>query len=326
MTIHREDVAFYSEGVKLWGRLCLPEGYQAGQRRPAVVNIVGFSGTYDYKGSSADLGDRLAGEGYVTLGFDYRGFGRSEGKHRVVNPMMQVKDTQNAITYLQTRPEVDPKRIALWGRSLGAGIASYTGAVDERVGAVVSYAAVADGYRWLRHLIPGPEWQDLMKAVEDDRRARIRDNAAPRTIGAYEIARKRRADYVAENADDEKLGHIGGEILLESAQAIAAFSAESVIHYMSGRPILFVHAEADATVPPAETLSLYEKCGEPKALWIIPAGDSQGHYGMFKGQNDPSADTPWARLTRPIIRWLAENFPVEPPEVRGVTRGNFRLD
>ncbi|MSP50963.1 MAG: alpha/beta fold hydrolase [Alphaproteobacteria bacterium] len=326
MAIKREDVAFYSEGVKLWGRLCLPEGYALGQRRPAVVNLVGFTGTYDYKGSSADLGDRLAREGYVTLGFDYRGFGRSEGAHRIVNPLMQVRDVQNAITYLQTRPEVDPNRIALWGRSLGAGIACYTGAVDRRIGAVVSYAAVADGHRWLRHLIPGPEWQDLMQAVEVDRRARVLGNAPPKTIAAYDIARKRRADYVAENADDEKLGHIGGEILLESAQTIAAFSAESVINQMTGRPILFVHAQSDATVPPDHTRSLYEKCGEPKALWLIPADWSKGHYGMFKGQNDPSENTPWARLTRPIVRWLKEVFPVNEAPNLGVVRGAFRVD
>ena len=93
-----------------------------------VINLVGFTGTYDYKGSSADLGDRLAREGYVTLGFDYRGFGRSQGRHRFVDPIAQVRDTHNAITYMQSRPEVDPTRIALWGRSLGAGIACYAGA------------------------------------------------------------------------------------------------------------------------------------------------------------------------------------------------------
>ena len=325
MDIQREDVGFYSEGERLWGRVCLPPGFKEGERRPAVINLVGFTGTYDYKGSSADLGDRLAHEGYVTLGFDYRGFGRSGGAHRFVDPIGQVRDTHNAITYMQSRPEVDPTRIALWGRSLGAGIACYAGATDPRVGAVVSYAAVSNGYRWLRHLISGPDWLDLMAELEADRRARVRDNAAPRTIHAYDIARKRRADYVAENSDDEKLGHIGGEVLLESAGAIADFAPEAVIDRMTGRPILFVHAESDVTVPPNETLQLYEHCGEPKALWIIPAGASKGHYGMFKGQGDDRDDTPWARLTRPIITWLTENFPVAPSDrmTRGLVKGKF---
>lgn len=325
MDIKRKDVSFFSEGDRLWGRVCLPPDYKKGELRPAIINLVGFTGTYDYKGSSADLGDRLAAEGYVTLGFDYRGFGRSQGRHRFVDPMGQVRDTHNAITYMQSRPEVDPNRIALWGRSLGAGIACYAGATDERVGAVVSYAAVSNGYRWLRHLISGPDWMDLMAELDADRRARVRDNAEPRTIPAYDLARKRRADYVAENADDEKLGHIGGDILLESAGAIADFTPESVIGRMTGRPILFVHAESDVTVPPNETLQLYENCGEPKALWIIPAGASKGHYGMFRGQNDPGANTPWARLTRPIVDWLTESFPVAPSArmKRGLVKGKF---
>ena len=325
MDIQREDVAFYSEGERLWGRVCVPPDYKKGEKRPVVINLVGFTGTYDYKGSSADLGDRLAREGYVTLGFDYRGFGRSQGRHRFVDPIAQVRDTHNAITYMQSRPEVDPTRIALWGRSLGAGIACYAGATDPRVGAVVSYAAVSNGHRWLRHLISGPDWLDLMAELDADRRARVCDNAEPRTIAAYDIARKRRSDYVAENADDEKLGHIGGEILLESAAAIADFAPEAVIGGMSGRPILFVHAESDVTVPPNETMQLYDNCGEPKALWIIPAGASKGHYGMFKGQNDPDSDTPWARLTRPIIDWLTESFPVARPKqmTHGLVRGNF---
>ncbi len=321
------DVDFYSEGERLWGRVCLPPDYKRGEMRPAVVNLVGFTGTYDYKGSSADLGDRLAREGYVTLGFDYRGFGRSDGRYRFVDPIGQVRDTHNAVTYMQSRPEVDPNRIALWGRSLGAGIACYAGATDERVSAVVSYAAVSNGYRWLRHLISGPDWLDMMAELEADRRARVRDNAEPRTIHAYDIARKRRADYVAENSEDERLGHIGGEILLESAGAIADFAPEAVIHRITGRPVLFVHAESDVTVPPSETLQLYKKCGEPKALWLIPAAASQGHYGMFKGQGEKADDTPWARLTRPIIHWLTENFPIEPPEwvTRGLVKGKFQV-
>ena len=254
-----------------------------------VINLVGFTGTYDYKGSSADLGDRLARECYVTLGFDFRGFGRSQGRYRFVDPIGQVRDTHNAITYMQSRPEVDPTRIVLWGRSLGAGIACYAGATDHGLARWCRMPRCRTDIAGCAHLISGPDWLDLMAELDADRRARVCDNAEPRTIAAYDIARKRRSDYVAENADDEKLGHIGGEILLESAAAIADFAPEAVIGGMSGRPILFVHAESDVIVPPNETMQLYDNCGEPKRCGSFRPAPRKATTACSRGKTTPMA-------------------------------------
>ena len=320
-----EDVTFYSEGTKMWGRLHLPDDRRPDARHACVINLAGFAGTYEYKGTSGDLGARLARAGYAGFGFDYRGFGRSEGKHRLVHPLMQVRDVRNAISYLQTRPEVDGGRIALWGRSFGAAIAAYTGPIDERVGAVVAYAGIGDGYRWLRNLIPLPDWQDLMKEAAEDRERRASTNAAPQAVSSWQLVRKRQADYLADSVDEETKGNIGGEILLQSAEAVAEFAPESVLHRMAPRPILFIHAESDSSVPASESVSMYERCGEPKALWLLPESYSKGHYGLFQGQNVDSDETPWARFTRPIIGWLHEHFPVDLPDrsVPGVVRGSF---
>jgi len=49
--------------------------------------------------------------GYVTLTFDYRGFGTSEGPRWRLIPMEEVEDIRNAITFLQSRPEVDKEKL-----------------------------------------------------------------------------------------------------------------------------------------------------------------------------------------------------------------------
>jgi len=49
------------------------------------------------------------------LVFDYRGFGDSEGEPGIILPMRQAQDLRNAIPYLETRPEVDPDRIGMFG-------------------------------------------------------------------------------------------------------------------------------------------------------------------------------------------------------------------
>ena len=50
--------------------------------------------------------------GYVTPAIDYRTFGESEGEPRSqLFPLNEVEDFRNAISYLQSRDEVDPQRV-----------------------------------------------------------------------------------------------------------------------------------------------------------------------------------------------------------------------
>jgi dienelactone hydrolase len=59
--------------------------------------------------------------------------------------LMQV-DVMQAVSYLDQRPEVDAKRIAVVGYSMGAFVAGITGAIDTRIHAVVlSGGGVFDG-------------------------------------------------------------------------------------------------------------------------------------------------------------------------------------
>ena len=60
--------------------------------------------------------------GYVTLGFDMRGCGDSEGEFGRVICLEQVEDTRSALTFLQKHPAVDPDRIAVIGSSFGGAV------------------------------------------------------------------------------------------------------------------------------------------------------------------------------------------------------------
>ena len=53
--------------------------------------------------------------------FDYRGYGRSEGK---TSEEGTYRDGEAALRYLRAREDVDPKRIVFFGRSLGAAVAA----------------------------------------------------------------------------------------------------------------------------------------------------------------------------------------------------------
>src|SRR5918999_1892201 len=129
-----EKVVFPSDGLKLAGIVRVPDGLRAGERRPAFIVLHGFGGNKDGHGQTV-VAKQFTDWGYVTMRIDFRGCGESEGEHGRIICLDQVADTSSAITYMVSRPEVDPERVALVGSSFGAAVAIYTGGGDPRVGA-----------------------------------------------------------------------------------------------------------------------------------------------------------------------------------------------
>lgn len=96
----------------------------------------------------------LPAAGYNVLTFDYRGYGRSEGR---VTRAATIEDAHAALDYLRTRPDVDASRIVVWAQSIGGAIGVVLAADrrDEIRGIVVegafsSYRAIVR-HHVLRH-------------------------------------------------------------------------------------------------------------------------------------------------------------------------------
>src|SRR5215510_6398330 len=109
-----QRVTFKSDGLQLDGALQVPAGIAAGERRPAFLVLHGFGSNKD-SGGTTSVSKLLTSFGYVTLRFDMRGCGKSEGSRGKVICLEQVEDTKAALTFLATRPEVDPHRIGVVG-------------------------------------------------------------------------------------------------------------------------------------------------------------------------------------------------------------------
>jgi uncharacterized protein len=136
----RRDVTFLSKGLKCSGWIFVPDGLGAGEKAPAIVMAQGFSGTKDVY--LANFAEPFAAAGFVTLAFDYRYMGASEGEPRCQQfPWDNTEDYRNAITWLSRQPEVDPERIGIWGTSYSGGHVVQVAAFDRRVKAVVSQAS-----------------------------------------------------------------------------------------------------------------------------------------------------------------------------------------
>lgn len=141
----RVSVRFASDGISLAGHLYRPPGAGPADRTPAVAMCGPFSSVKEQ--TLPHYAERLADAGYTVLTFDTRGFGESEtapGRPRWHYDSNEiVQDYCNAVTYLLTRPDVDPDRVGVVGVCMGGGYAVSVGARDKRVRAV---ASVAGGY------------------------------------------------------------------------------------------------------------------------------------------------------------------------------------
>ena len=121
-----------ADGLTIHGQLFLPRGLKAGERRPAVIffhggsrrqMLLGWHYFYYYRNAYA-LNQYLTSRGYVVLSVNYRsgiGYGMEfrEALHYGAQGASEFNDVLGAGLYLRDRPDVDPKRIGLWGGSYG---------------------------------------------------------------------------------------------------------------------------------------------------------------------------------------------------------------
>ncbi|WP_274361837.1 alpha/beta hydrolase family protein [Paenibacillus thermotolerans] len=128
----------------LKGTLALPG--ETNERLPAVLMIVG-SGKIDRNGVVdkpkidlrlyKQLAEFITGLGYITLRYDKRGVGGSEGEYLRTGMWDLVDDAKRAVQFLASRPEVDPNRIIVLGHSEGATLATALNAVRPVNGLVL---------------------------------------------------------------------------------------------------------------------------------------------------------------------------------------------
>jgi dipeptidyl aminopeptidase/acylaminoacyl peptidase len=121
-----------ADGLELHGQLFLPAGLKSGEKRPALIflhggsmrqMLLGWHYMYYYS-NSYGMNQYLASRGYVVLALNYRsgiGYGRAfrEAPGRAGRGAKEYEDVVAAGRYLQSRSDVDGKRIGLWGGSYG---------------------------------------------------------------------------------------------------------------------------------------------------------------------------------------------------------------
>ena len=293
-----DTVSIPSAGLKLHGVVRPAHGAKPGERRPAFLVLHGFGGNCESQNVLQPT--RVLSEyGYVTLRFDHRGCGKSEGEFGRVICLEQVEDLGNALTWLAQHPSVDPDRIAVIGSSFGGAVAVYAGGVNPRIAAVISNGGWGHGERKFRGQHPTPEaWAKFTNMLKEGREHRARTGKSL-MVPRYDIVPI--PAHVRESLDRQKVemftaGHVDF-FPAETAQSMFDFRAEDVVGAIAPRPLLLIHAANDSVTPTEQSIEMFKRAGQPTELHLFSGLD---HF-LFAENS--------ARVWSVLRDWLEHYFP-----------------
>ena len=293
-------MTFVSDGLKIAGHLRVPSGEPLG--RPGLVFTGPLTGVKEQV--TGTYAEALADAGYVTLAFDHRGFGASEGTPRQhEDPAGKLNDLRDGLSWLAAHPAVDPDRIGCVGICLGGGYALRYSAFDPRVRALVT---VAGGYNDPRAMRAGMGVESYRAVLAEQMALAARQQAS----GELE--------YLAAVSNDDTPALMGGEEpyayygtdrragggwenRITQASVYSLVTADLAIgaDFISPTPWLMVHGRTDAYCTPEGATAAFARAGEPKeAVWL----DTTNHIDLYDVSKyvDPavSAAEGW------LARWL----------------------
>ncbi len=170
------------DGLEIHNQLFLPRGLKPGERRPAIVFVhggpvrqmlLGYHYMWFYH-LAYMMNQWLANQGYIVFSVNYRsgiGYGKSfrTAPNTGARGNAEYQDVLAAGKYLQSRSDVDPKKVGIWGLWYGglltaqalarnsdifvagvdlAGVHLYTNALDpENVAYKSSAISAVDGWK-----------------------------------------------------------------------------------------------------------------------------------------------------------------------------------
>ena len=284
------QVSFTSGGLTLTGVLHVPDAMQPGEARAAIAVLHGFGGNKNggIPVVAANLFEQL---GYVTLRFDMRGCGNSQGERGKVICLEQVEDTKSAVTFLVSRPEVRADNIAVMGFSFGAAVAVYTAGVDPRVAACISVGGWGNGEKKFRKQHASPEaWKKFSDMLAEGRKllAQGKSMIVPR----FDIVPIRPG--IRNNLAPGSLL----EFPFEVVESMYTFCANEVVGKIAPRPLLLMHPSDDSVTPTEQSIDLFAHAGQPTDLHLVANVD---HFMLAE-------DNPIAPAV--LRNWLSKYLPL----------------
>lgn len=299
-----------SDGVSLAATLRLPRG---SGRHPVIILQSGAGP--NKRGGYASLQRRLLDLGIASLEFDKRGVGQSTGTFTDTLGDTEA-DLAAAIRWLRARGDIDGRRIALLGHSLGAAAAPLVAESDGKLAAIVFLAGPVGErgtmflQRMREQLIEGGRSQHAAEKIV--RAAGVYLEGRSRALPATDISLAR-SHLVAAFVDggftrSEAEGATG---ILDRPQLLSLYEAApgpALAHLRI--PILAIFAGRDEFVGNPAPAAVAALAANRDALVIVVPG--AGHNFVYRAADAaPRATAPggaWLLPESLIVGWLSERL------------------
>jgi len=298
----RRDVEFLSKGLKCRGWLYVPDVSVAKQPAPAIIMGHGFSAVKEMFRLSA-YAERFEAAGFVTLVFDYRFLGASEGEPRGhVISHEQQEDYRNAITWLSQQPEVDADRIGAWGTSYSGGHVLHLAAFDKRIKVIVAQVPTISPWRQIIHRSGRDGLSQLMEMLAADRLQRsdsqtvnyiqvVGPEGEPSALSAPDA-------FEAMTRNAAMAPNWINKLTLESLEHYIEYHPTASIELISPTPLMMVLAEQDSLIPAELGRAAFERAGEPKELKTF----AYGHFEIYETE-------PWfSKAVSSMVDWFVKHL------------------
>ena len=284
-----EKIHFNSEGSNLVGNLYYPENFDSTKSYPAIV--VSGSWTTVKEQMAGLYAKKLAEAGFITLAFDFRNFGESEGEPRFYeSPSLKKVDIENAVTYLESLPEVNSSRIGAFGVCAGAMYTLMAASEDDRIKSVVTAASWLHDAEAVKLFYGGEEGvQTKIKAAQEAKK-NYAENGVVEYIPSISTEDESAAMY---GPYDYYLNPERGAVKEWSADKFAIMSWED---WLTADPMpsatnltvptLMIHS--DGAVLPQYTKNYFEKIAsvDKKLHWMETELESPFHQFNYYDQED----------------------------------------
>ncbi len=276
----RRDISFGSGQDTCAGWFYLPDEAQGKAELPLIIMAHGLSGVKEQ--GLGEVAEIFSSAGYAVVVFDFRHFGDSTGEPRQqIFPLDMVEDYRNAITWASSQPNVDAKRVGIWGTSLSGALATYTATVDPRVKALAIQVPVIMSPSVRRSLDPA-KWDMMRDILNADRIARY-ETGEVKTIpvvaqgdGPCILPGAEAYDFFT--GSQEMAPNWRNEVTLESLEKFREFDPVSNIEMMSDVAYLLIGGEKEHLIPPDILQAAFDRVPEPKKMVMLPIG----HFGVYQ--------------------------------------------
>ncbi|WP_435612825.1 alpha/beta hydrolase family protein [Streptomyces sp. bgisy159] len=256
--LREEKVSLWHEGKLLQGVLALPE---RGDGPFGLVVFVHGDGPVDatHETFYRPMWEAFARAGYASLSFSKPGIGGSQGDWLAQSMEDRAEETRAAVAWARGRPDIDGRRIGLWGASQAGWVLPKVAARDPRLQFVI---AVSPAVNWLRQ----GRYNLLAELDRDGATAEEKEAALRRRATTLRLLEREASysEYRRAVGDVDAMTPARWSFVTRNYRS----DATADLRAMGGTPVLLVLAGHDVNVDVAETEAVYREALPPTSLKI----------------------------------------------------------